>query len=78
VLSLEQLAPRGGMELRFQPRGEDARFERKYTMQVPFDAEGVAALQHYYAFEPLTFNVTFSKREDGRLRALIRLRERPD
>ena len=78
VLSLEQLAPRGGMELRYRARGKDARFENKYTLQFPFDAEGVADLQHYYAFEPLTFNVVFSKREDGKLHGVFRLRERPD
>ena len=78
MLSLEQLEPRGGMELRWRARGQDARFGNKYTMQVPFDTERVAALQHYCAFEPLTFNVVFSKREDGRLRAVVRLREGPE
>jgi len=77
VLSSEQLDPLGGMELRYRARGKDARFENKYTLRFPFDAEGVAALQHYYCFEPLTYNVVFSKREDGKLQGVFRLREGP-
>jgi hypothetical protein len=78
VLPLEQLEPRGGVEMRWHARGKDARFGNKYTSQVPFDTARVAALQCYYGFEPLTFSVTFSKRDDDRLQALIRLRERPE
>jgi hypothetical protein len=78
VLSLERLEPRGGVELRWQARGKDARFGNKYTMELPFDADGVADMKHYYSFEPLLFSATLSKREDGGLKGVFRLRQRPE
>jgi len=79
LLSPERLAPKGGVWLRFQPRGKDATFPRNtYTHELEFDAEGVAPLSRnppYLWFHPLTFAVTFKRSPDGVLSAEIRMKE---
>jgi hypothetical protein len=78
MLPLEELEPRGGMELRWQARGKEAKYGGKHTMRLPFDADGAADMEHYYSFEPLTFTAVFTRGADGKLSAVFRLRERPD
>jgi hypothetical protein len=72
----DQDTPHGGVEIRFQALGKDAKHPNQYTIPLPFDASGRAALHTYYGFEPLTFLVEFTKGEDGALSATVRLRER--
>jgi hypothetical protein len=75
TLPLEEIEPRGGVEVVVKRRGSDAEHPGQWTHGLPFDDDGVADMEHFYGFWPLTFTVRFTRGEDGGLSATIRLRE---
>ena len=75
VLPMEEIEPRGGVKIRFTRRGKDARSMGPWTHWIPFDEGGVADMDGFYGFWPLTFRAVFTRAGSGELSARIMLRE---
>jgi hypothetical protein len=74
VRPLEEIEPRGGVEMIVVVRGAEARFKSKRTFLIPFDETGAADIRHVHGFRPLAYHVRFEKRGED-LAATVRLLE---